>query len=185
MVSTFSKTILFVLVLVFFSCKDTKENDKIGTEALEDTSKKTVLTASTDLEIYDFSGLEPLLHKKDDKTYIINFWATWCAPCIAELPYFERINKERKNDNVEVILVSLDMPKMWDSHLIPFVKKKDLKSKVVVLDDPKQNKWIPKVDEDWSGAIPATLIYNKDERYFYEKSFTYEELVAQLEKFKK
>ncbi|WP_036383110.1 TlpA disulfide reductase family protein [Muricauda sp. MAR_2010_75] len=132
--------------------------------------------------IYDFEGLEPLLHKEDDKTYVVNFWATWCKPCIAELPYFEKINAEQ-SDKVEVILVSLDMPSMWKSRLEPFVENRKLQSEVVILDDPKQNDWIPKVAEEWGGGIPATLIYNKDKRSFYERGFTYEELNTELNKF--
>lgn len=126
--------------------------------------------------VYDFEGLAPLLHQDDGKTYVINFWATWCKPCVEELPYFERLNAEQKKNNVEVILVSLDMPNMWTSRLEPFVEKKGLQSKVIILDDPKQNDWIPKVAETWGGGIPATLIYNTQKRQFYERSFTYEEL---------
>lgn len=133
--------------------------------------------------VYSFEDFEPLLHQNDDKTYVVNFWATWCKPCIAEMPYFERIHAEQKDNNVEVLLVSLDMPGMWKSRLEPFVEEKGMKSKVVILDDPKQNEWIPKVSEDWGGGIPATLIYNKDKRTFYEKGFTYEELNEELEKF--
>ena len=54
---------------------------------------------------------------------------------------------------------------------------------MVILDDPKQNEWIPKVDEEWGGGIPATLIYNKEKRQFFEKGFTYEELNEALSKF--
>ncbi|MEX0314653.1 MAG: TlpA disulfide reductase family protein, partial [Allomuricauda sp.] len=97
--------------------------------------------------IYDYEGLKPLLNKDDGKTYIINFWATWCKPCIEELPYFEKVYAEQKANKVEVVLVSLDMPSMWKSRLDPFVENKELQSQVVILDDPKQNEWIPKIDE--------------------------------------
>ncbi len=138
---------------------------------------------SVKFPVYDFAGLEPWLHKDDGKTYVINFWATWCKPCIEEMPYFEKVNAERKADGVEVILVSLDMPSMWKSRLEPFVEKKGIKSQVVILDDPKQNDWIPKIDADWDGGIPATVIYNKDMRKFYGKGFTYEELNEALDGF--
>ena len=58
-----------------------------------------------------------------DKTYVINFWATWCAPCVKELPYFEEVNKEFKDKNTEVILVSLDFPSQIESKLKPYLKK--------------------------------------------------------------
>ena len=134
------------------------------------------------LEVYDYDGLEPLIHKKDDKVHVVNFWATWCGPCVKELPYFEAINDTYKNENVEVLLVSLDFPSKYDSALKPFIKKNNLKS---ALNDTDQNRWIPAINEDWSGALPATIIYKGDKRQFYERSFTKEELETELKQFLK
>ena len=136
------------------------------------------------LEVYDFKGIEKFLHQKDNKTYVINFWATWCAPCIKELPYFEQIQEKFKKD-VEVILISLDFPSQYETKLIPFLEKRQLKSKVIVLDDVDMNSWIPKIDSNWDGAIPVTLIYNSKNRQFYPQSFTYDELAIEVEKFLK
>jgi len=99
------------------------------------------------------------------------------------LPYFETVNEEYKSKNVEVILVSLDFPKQYENKLKPFIKAKNLKSKIVVLNDVDSNTWIPKISEDWTGAIPATVIYSKDKRAFYEKSFNLEELKTEVNKF--
>lgn len=160
--------------------KNTTDN---GLEAQKQSQAKIGQEEPVKFPVYSFKDFEPLLHQSDEKTYVVNFWATWCKPCIAEMPYFERIHAEQKDNNVEVLLVSLDMPGMWKSRLEPFVEEKGMKSKVVILDDPKQNEWIPKVSEDWGGGIPATLIYNKDKRTFYEKGFTYEELNEALATF--
>ncbi|WP_067036976.1 TlpA family protein disulfide reductase [Allomuricauda sp. CP2A] len=172
-------------LILLSSCRN-----KDGKEKAEDTvaesqvdQNQSTKEEAVKFPVYDFEGFEPLLHKEDDKTYIVNFWATWCKPCIAELPYFEKVNAEQKDNNVEVILVSLDMPSMWKSRLEPFVENKKIESEVVILDDPKQNDWIPKVAEEWGGGIPATLIYNKDKRSFYERGFTYDELNTELNKF--
>lgn len=124
----------------------------------------------------NYEGLEPYLNQKTDTTYVVNFWATWCKPCVEELPYFEELNKEYASEKVKVLLVSLDMPKQLETRLKPFIKENKLKSQVVLLNDPNQNNWIPKIDSHWDGAIPATLIYNKNGRMFYAKSFTYPEL---------
>ncbi len=137
------------------------------------------------IPVYDFEGLEALFHQGDEYTYVINFWATWCAPCIAELPFFVRLGTAYQDEMVRVVLVNLDMAKMWETHLVPFLEKREMKSYVVVLQDPKQNSWIPKVYKDWSGAIPATLIYNSGLRKFYEKPFSYEELQSELNNFLK
>jgi len=77
-------------------------------------------------------------------------------------------------------LVSLDFPKQLESKVIPFVEDRNIKSQVLLLKDPDANNWIPKVDSSWTGAIPATLIYKADNRKFYERSFTYEELENEL-----
>jgi len=143
-----------------------------------------VLSCGSDkLEVYDYDGLEPLINKNDDKVHVVNFWATWCAPCVKELPYFEAVNEKYKAEGVEVLLVSLDFPNKYDSNLKPFIKENNLKSKVVALDDTNMNRWLPMVDKDWSGAIPATIIYNNEKRQFYEQSFTQEELETELLKF--
>lgn len=170
---------LLVFLLSFMSCVDgsSKEvvQDKVGPVAETASDYK--------LDIYDYNGFEGFLSKKDDNVYVINFWATWCAPCIKELPYFEELNAKYEDKNVEVILVSLDFPKQYEKKLIPFIHEKQLRSKVIALDDPKMNDWIPKVDADWSGAIPATIIYNKEKSQFYERSFNLEELESELLKF--
>lgn len=140
-------------------------------------------TTIEDLKIYDYDGLEPLLNKKDNKVYVVNFWATWCAPCVKELPYFEKLQQNYVSRNVEVILVSLDFPRQYETKLIPFIQKNKLQSRVVAFDDTDQNRWIPAIDESWSGAIPATLIYTREEREFYERSFTYEEIETELQQF--
>lgn len=131
-------------------------------------------------EVTDFAGVEPHLSYQNDTTYIINFWATWCKPCIEELPAFLKLEEELKNKPFKLILVSLDFPSQIDSKLIPYLQKHKINSKVVVLDDPDSNSWIPKVDPSWSGSIPATVIYNKNHRTFYEQKFTYQELKQEL-----
>ncbi len=135
------------------------------------------------IPVYDYKGLETLMKPEGSTVYVVNFWATWCAPCIKEMPFFEQISKEYPADRVLVTLVSLDVPQMWETRLVPFVEEQNLISRVVILDDPKQNTWIPRVDPDWSGAIPATLIYNRDKRVFFEQPLTYETLKEQIDKF--
>lgn len=181
-ISPMIRSVLFLCTLVLTGC-DLKDGKKTTSENSAFVNAELAAADSLGIPVYNFDELEPLLNRKDDKTYIINFWATWCAPCIKELPYFEKINQEGKANNRKVILVSLDMPSMWKSKLIPFIRNKDIKSEVVVLDDPDQNSWIPKINKNWSGAIPATLIYNRNKRKFYEQTFTYESLNKELSEF--
>lgn len=133
--------------------------------------------------ILDFDGVRPLLEKSNDTTYVVNFWATWCSPCIKEIPYFERIGKEYTNQKIKVILINLDFSNHYDTRLIPYLKENNIGSMVVMLDDPDANSWINEVSPEWSGAIPATIIYNKHKRSFFEKEFTFEELEETIQDF--
>ena len=124
------------------------------------------------LPIYkSFDAFEKVLHQDNDTTYVINFWATWCKPCVAELPYFEELTKKYSDKKVKVVLVSLDFEKNIDSKLKPFLKKNKIESDVVLLLDPHEQEWIEKVDPSWSGAIPITIFYKNDKRLFLEQSF--------------
>ena len=168
-------SLLFALTfLIFVSCKN---DNKV--EVNNHQTKQLVSSVTT----LNFKELKPYLEKKDDKIYIVNFWATWCGPCVKELPYFEKINKNYNKKNVEVILVSLDFPKQVEKKLIPFINKKQLNSRIFLLDDVNEDVWIKAIDSTWSGAIPATLIYNKNKRKFYEKSFDYTTLENELKTF--
>lgn len=122
------------------------------------------------------------LQPKNDTTYVINFWATWCIPCVKELPYFEQLNTKYQDNKVKVVLVSLDFTK---KQVIAFSEKKSLQSKIVLLSDSKTNSWIDKVDPSWSGAIPITLFIKGNKRMFYEKDYhNLEELETDLLKIK-
>lgn len=169
---------LLIFAIAITACTPEKKEASVKGLNLPEERKKTLLTV-------DFNGLEPYLNKADNKTYIVNFWATWCKPCVEELPYFEQAGKKYRDQNVEVLLVSLDFPTQVEKQLKPFIEKNKLNSQVILLNDPDQNSWISKVDSSWTGAIPATLIYNKSKRTFYETSFTWETLEKELNNFLK
>jgi len=157
----------------------------ISSDTLTTSNKEEFINTSTSknrtVATYDFEGLQPLLTKNNDSTYVINFWATWCKPCIKEMPYFEKLNTTYASDKVKVVFVSLDFPDKLEKQVIPFIEKNNIQSQVVLLDDPDANSWIPRVSDDWSGAIPATIIYNKNTRRFFERSFTFEELEKEVQ----
>lgn len=175
--------ILCVTVFTLMSCKNKSEKVEIATVTVEPVTFNTVAIDTTALEVYDFSGFKKFLNRRDDKIYVINFWATWCAPCVKELPYFEKLNAEYASKNVEVILVSLDFPHLYESKLKPFIINKNLKSKVIALDDVDMDNWIPKVSESWSGSIPATIMYRNNNKKFFEQSFSYSELEEEVKQF--
>lgn len=133
-------------------------------------------------KVIKWDGLEAVINKKSEKLQVINFWATWCAPCIKELPYFEAVNKT-ESAKIDVTLVSLDFADEFEKRVLPFIEKRDLQSQVLLLDEIDYNSWIDKVDPSWSGAIPATLIINPSngKRKFLEKELNEGELNSLIE----
>ena len=104
--------------------------------------------------------------KSNDTTYVINFWATWCSPCVKEIGYFEELHRESGTSKLKVFLISLDFPNQLERRVMPFLEERDISAEVLLVTDLKYNEWIDRVDSSWSGAIPATLIYQGDERIF-------------------
>ena len=173
------KTSFFLALgfLLLVGCKDSEKNEESA------SSNDLSPIYSEEIPKVDFKTLQPLLHQENDTTYVINFWATWCKPCVEELPFFEMINEKYADEKLKVILVSLDFPDQLESRIIPFIKTRNIRSKVIFLDDGNANEWIPKVNTEWSGAIPATIIYNKKQRDFREGAFTYAELEEKVSLF--
>lgn len=141
--------------------------------------------ASQRMEVVEFDALEMLMTRDSEKIEVINFWATWCAPCIKEIPYFEKLKVE-KGEEYNVTLVSLDFADEFEKKVKPFVAKRELKSDILLLDEIDYNSWIDKVDPSWSGAIPATLIinHNSGKRKFVEKELEEGELESLIESVK-
>ncbi len=111
------------------------------------------------IPVYDkFDALAPQLNLHNDTTYVINFWATWCKPCVQEMPYFEQLHQAYRNQKVKVLLVSLDFARQLESKLVPFVAERNIQSQVIALTDNNYNTWIDQVSSQWSGAIPITIV---------------------------
>ena len=165
---------LFILLLLgsIVACerslpqKTTPKNSSLTT-----TTQKTVYPEGMP-PVYDqFDDLAFLFNQQSDTTYLINFWATWCKPCVKELPYFEALRQQYSQTPFKIVLVSLDFKKQLTTKLLPFIEEHALQSEIVVLIDPNENVWVDKIEPEWSGAIPMTLLYRKDKHVFQEGSF--------------
>jgi thiol-disulfide isomerase/thioredoxin len=137
--------------------------------------------------VIKFPELQKRLARPTDTTYVVNFWATWCAPCIKELPSFEQLRAANAGKKVKVLLVSMDYASQLDKKVKPFVKQRGLKSEVLLLNESDPNSWMDKLDAKWSGALPFTLIVNNKtkQRATFEQELSQAELTAALQKFPK
>ena len=129
--------------------------------------------------------LKNLIEAKTDHIQVINFWATWCAPCVKEIPLFEKLGQDRPDIKVTLVSMDLDLdPNPEKVH--KFIARKKLQSNVLILDAKSPNLWIDQIEKTWSGALPATIIVNgtTGQRKFVEKELhegELEKLIAEVQ----
>ncbi len=141
----------------------------------------SIQLSAQEVEVVKFSDLQKKILYTDAPLTVFNFWATWCGPCIKELPHFDALESE--NNNIKVYLVSIDFQSELE-RVKKFVEKKSLQSDVLFLDEKDPDDYMGKVSNDWSGAIPATLfVTDLGKTYFHEKAFTKEELEKTIKKY--
>jgi len=138
-----------------------------------------VSTQAQDIELISLNSLNQLIKSPDKKLKVINFWASWCRPCIMEMPHFEAIDKSEAT----VYFVTLDHPEDIDKAK-RMLEKNSIKSKALLLNEKDADKYIMAINEDWSGAIPATLFIDaRGKKYFYERAFDKPELENYVKKY--
>ena len=162
--------LLFGLVF-FISC-----SEGTSSETREETRPLTIAK-------WKIEDLEQYIAKSDTPT-IVNFWATYCIPCLKEIPYFEETVKKYKDKGIRLLLVSLDFKEAYPEKITSFVDKRKFTSRVVWLDETNADYFCPKVDSNWSGVMPATLFvnYKKSVRSFFEEEMSKEKFEEELKK---
>lgn len=124
--------------------------------------------------------VQELYSKTNDTVYVINFWATWCGPCVKEIPDFEKIKSNFEGKKVKIYLFSLDFAKDI-AKVEKFKITKNLQNEVFLVDEPNYNEWLDKIDLKWSGSIPATLIFKNNVKYdFVEHEINYSYLEKKI-----
>lgn len=118
-----------------------------------------------------------------DTTYIVNFWATWCIPCISELPQFAALYDHYQGKPVKIIMVSCNLEEEYPGKLEAYVTEKNIRQEVVWLSDTDIDYYRPAIDERWSGQIPSTIIFDnkRQQRYIIEEVTTAAEIEKILE----
>ena len=133
---------------------------------------------------YKITDIEKYIADNKDQVLVINFWATFCKPCVAEIPSFIAITEKYKSQGVKLMLVSLDLPSFYPKKIADFAKKHKFNTNIVWLDETNADYFCPKVDAKWSGSIPATLIVNTKTGYrqFFEEEIEADVFEAAIKK---
>ena len=127
--------------------------------------------AQINIPKWKITDVEKYMNSGKDEVLVINFWATFCKPCVAEIPSFIEITNKYKDQNVKLLLVSLDLPSFYPKKVAAFAKKNNWNANIVWLEETNADYFCPKIDPKWSGSIPATLIINPKTGYrkFFEE----------------
>ena len=135
--------------------------------------------------VYKINDLLNRIHNNSDTIYVVNFWATWCKPCVQEMPDFESFYRQNKPALVKIILVSMDFKEDLDKKLVPFLEKNKYSSEVILLDEVNGNDFINKIHTKWGGAIPATYFTTKNKKRedIFEKKVNLELLNSTMNEF--
>ncbi|WP_373522298.1 TlpA family protein disulfide reductase [Aquiflexum sp.] len=162
------KVLVFSLLLVYLNSYYYERSDQEKSEPI--------------FQIISYQEFDEMVKTPSNKIRIYNFWATWCGPCVKEMPYFEKIQAD--DSSIELIFISMDDGRKPE-RVTSFMKKKGIKAPVYLLDDVDYNKWIDKVNSTWSGAIPATLFVKSDgTKSFHEGEVTEKELEIMINNLK-
>lgn len=119
-----------------------------------------------DLELIDDAGIKALLENDTDNLLLINVWATWCGPCITEMPDFVEINRMYRGRDFELITISADRPdKKTKAH--EFLKKIQASNKNYIYNSDDKYQLIEAIDPEWQGALPYTLLVEPGGKVVY------------------
>ena len=116
-----------------------------------------------DIRIVDEDALRAVLTEARGDVVVLNFWATWCAPCVEELPHFARLVESYGERGLRVITVSFDDPETIESRVRPFVEERDYPFTYLVktpTNGDEYESFVNAIDPSWLGNVPATFIYD-------------------------
>ena len=172
-----SCTALLFSLLIVTACRGTKDR---GERA--QSISKSVLS----VDPIDEAGLKKLIRERNGRILLLNIWATWCAPCVAEFPDLVKLSQTYDSTGVEVVAISTDYPDEVDSKIIPFLRKTNAPFRVYVAQFGRQEDFISAVNRSWSGALPASLIYDSrgKERFFHVGQQSYDDFKHEVDKIK-
>ncbi|MBI2729385.1 MAG: TlpA family protein disulfide reductase [Sphingobacteriales bacterium] len=139
--------------------------------------------SSQSIKKWKYAELEQYINQSKTPV-VINFWATFCKPCVEEIPYFQKEIKKYENKKIKLILASLDFPEYYSERIEAYAKKNGFTAEIIWIDEEDPGKFCPKVDAGWSGVLPATLFIDRKKKYrsFHSQQLSAAEFMKELEK---
>jgi peroxiredoxin len=150
-----------------FGCSTKWKEKNEWVKQLDEEWAKMPVTVDTINE----AGIRELIDNNSGKLRLINIWATWCGPCVAEFPQFIIMNRMYNARDFELITISADEPGK-KAKVLEFLKKKQAANKNYIFSGEDKYKLIEAVDPKWQGALPYTLVVEPGGHIVYAKQST-------------
>lgn len=176
--NVFSIKIFYLfLILLVFSSGCTKENE---------TGQSKSGFYNNDVPVVDEVWIKNKIENREGKILFVNFWATWCVPCIEEFPDLVKIYDEYKNSDFEFLSVSVDLPSDIESKVKPFLAEQSAHFPVVVVEEKRSDRVIDLINPEWNGAVPITVIYDEhgNRQEFIHEAKNYDSFHTSIERIK-
>jgi thiol-disulfide isomerase/thioredoxin len=137
--------VLMALLLATPSCRDRGEEGRGAPE--------------TGVVTIDAAGVDSLRASSRSRVVLVNVWATWCAPCIKEMPGLVKLRTDYPDSDLEIIMVSTDDAEDLDSLVAPALSEAGVKFRTYILAGGNEDAFIRSMNPEWTGALPATFVY--------------------------
>ena len=139
------------------------------------------VVAAQEIKMMKITDLEKTI-AQSKTPMVINFWATYCIPCVEEIPYYQKEVKKHEKEGVQLLLVSLDLKSYYPQKIKTFVNQKKFTAPLAWLNETDADYFCPRIDPKWSGSLPATLFINNKTGYrkFYEEQLSEEKLKKEI-----
>ena len=137
------------------------------------------LTVAQEVPVVTFAELQKALNEKPDEVKVVNFWASWCKPCLEEMPVFQTFGQNNRLSTIQLMMVSLDFTNE-QKRVFTEINKFELAEHAYILNAPDANAWIDKIDKTWNGTIPATFIKGPNGQKFIQGKISLEELEMEI-----
>jgi thiol-disulfide isomerase/thioredoxin len=118
------------------------------------------------LDTISVAGISDVLKNHSDKLRLINLWATWCGPCVAEFPDLVTINHMYRDRGLELVTISADEPANKDKAL-KFLQRQQASGTNYIYSGDDKYKMIEAVDPKWDGALPYTILVDPGGKIVY------------------
>ncbi|MEK6282469.1 MAG: TlpA disulfide reductase family protein [Acidobacteriota bacterium] len=143
------------LIILLSGFSASAQSPRKGAAKLRVSSAHPAVVKAIDLE-----GLKVVLKRDASRPLLVNFWATWCDPCREEFPDLVKIDNEYRSKGLDFIAISLDDLAEIKTEVPKFLRAMGAKMPAYLLNVSDPEPAIKLVDPQWSGALPATVLYN-------------------------